>query len=211
VDPSATRRFGGTGLGLAITRHFCEAMGGDIVVESKPGVGSTFTIRLPGVVGEAKGAASAAKDEKAEPRPAPPFNRPHPRGDAILVIEDDAAARDSLRKYLMQKGFRAEAAASGEEGLRLARELHPLAITLDLVMPGMDGWAALTDLKADPELADIPVVLLTGMPDERSDALRLGAADLLTKPIEPEHLVAILKRYSGGSAGPRDSGRGGRP
>jgi PAS domain S-box-containing protein len=203
VDPSATRRFGGTGLGLAITRHFCEAMGGDIAVESKPGVGSVFTIRLPAVVGEGKGEAKEAKGEKAGPRPAPPFSRPQPRGDAVLVIEDNLTAREGLRKLLTLKGFRAEVAASGEDGLRLARELHPLAITLDLIMPGMDGWAVLTALKADPELADIPVILFTGMADDRSKAFRLGASDFMPKPIDPDRLAAILKRYSGGSAARR--------
>jgi CheY-like chemotaxis protein len=203
VDPSATRRFGGTGLRLAITRHFCEAMGGDITVESKPGVGSVFTIRLPAVVGEGKGEAKEARGEKAGPRPAPPFASPHPRGDAVLVIEDNATAREGLRKLLTLKGFRAEVAASGEEGLRLARELHPLAITLDLIMPGMDGWAVLTALKADPELADIPVILFTGMTEDRSKAFRLGASDFMPKPIDPDRLATILKRYSGGSAAQR--------
>src|SRR5262249_7572924 len=128
VDPSATRRFGGTGLGLAITHHFCEAMGGGITVESRPGVGSAFTIRLPAVVGDAK----EAKAEKAEPRPAPPCGPSRRRGDAVLVIEGNETAREALRRFLMQKGIRAEAAGSGEEGLRLARELRPLAITLGL-------------------------------------------------------------------------------
>src|SRR5262249_13639225 len=105
VDPSATRRFGGTGLGLAITRHFCEAMGGAITVESRPGVGSAFTIRLPAVVaGEAKRAAKEAKAEKADPPPAAPFDLPRPRGDAVLIIEDNAPAREALQRFLTQKG-----------------------------------------------------------------------------------------------------------
>jgi CheY-like chemotaxis protein len=197
VDPTATRRFGGTGLGLAITRHFCEAMGGDITVESKPGVGSAFTIALPAVV-ESKGEAKEARGEKAGPRPAPPPGPPRPRGDAVLVIEDNLTAREALRKFLTLKGFHAEAAAGGEEGLRLARELRPLAITLDLVMPGMDGWAVLTALKADPELADIPVVLFTGMAGEGSEAFRRGASGFMTKPIDPDRLAAVLKRYCAG-------------
>jgi PAS domain S-box-containing protein len=199
VDPSATRRFGGTGLGLAITRHFCEAMGGDISVESRPGVGSTFTIRLPAVVGE----APEARPERVESRPAASFDPRRPRGDPVLVIEDNALTRDALRKFLTQRGFRAEVAASGEEGLRLARTLRPLAITLDLVMPGMDGWAVLAALKADPELAAIPVILFTGMTDDRSEAFRRGAAEFVTKPVDPDRLAAVLNRYCGNSHGRR--------
>jgi CheY-like chemotaxis protein len=100
-------------------------------------------------------------------------------------------------------GFRAEAAAAGEEGLRLARELRPLVIMLDVVMPGMDGWSVLTALKADPELADIPVVLFTGMVDDRKEALRRGASDYVTKPVDPDRLTAILRRYCGGPAAPQ--------
>jgi PAS domain S-box-containing protein len=188
VDPSATRRFGGTGLGLAITRHFCEAMGGEITVESRPGVGSDFLIRLPAAVGDAK----------AEPRPAPPPAPPRPRGGAILVIDDNSTAREALRQFLTRKGFRAEAAATGEEGLRLARQLHPLVIMLDVVMPGMNGWAVLTALKDDPELADIPVVLFTGVVDDRTEALRRGASDFVVKPVDPDRLTAILRQYCGG-------------
>jgi PAS domain S-box-containing protein len=200
VDPTATRRFGGTGLGLAITRHFCEAMGGDITVESAPGVGSTFIIRLPAVVvGEAKGEAKEAQREKAGPRPAHPPGPPQPRGDSVLVVEDNAVAREAMRQFLTRKGFRAEAAATGEDGVRLARELHPLAILLDLVMPGMDGWSVLTALKADPGLANIPVILFTGMADDRGEALRRGAADFVTKPVDPDRLSAVLKQYCGGS------------
>jgi PAS domain S-box-containing protein len=203
ADPSATRRFGGTGLGLAITRHFCEAMGGDITVESQPGVGSAFTIRLPARVGEAKAEAPEAGGEKVEPPPAPPAGPAGPRGDAVLVIEDNATAREAFQEFLTRRGFRAASAAGGEEGLRLARELRPLAITLDAEMPGMDGWAVLAALKADPELAGIPVVLLTGMADERDKALRLGAADFVAKPVDPPHLAAVLRRHCGGPAARR--------
>jgi PAS domain S-box-containing protein len=185
IDPSATRRFGGSGLGLAITRHFCQAMGGDIGVESKPGVGSTFTIRLPAAVRDA-----APDAGPQSPAPAPT----RPRGDTVLVIDDDPATRDVLGQFLAKKGFRVETATGGEEGLALARKLRPLAITLDVVMPGMDGWAVLTALKADPDLADIPVVMLT-MVDDRNTGFRLGAADYLVKPVDPARLTAVLRRH----------------
>jgi CheY-like chemotaxis protein len=199
VDPSATRRFGGTGLGLAITRQFCEAMGGAIAVDSQPGVGSTFAIQLPAVVKEAK-AEKETEEEEPNPQPATPIGLPHPPGHTILVIEDQNDARESLRMFLELKGFRAEGANSGEEGLRRARDLHPLAVTLDLVMPGMDGWEVLSALKADSELATIPVILFTGMADERNKAFRLGAADFMTKPVDLDRLTTILNRYAGSSA-----------
>jgi PAS domain S-box-containing protein len=187
VDTSATRRFGGTGLGLAITRHFCEAMGGDITVKSKSGTGSTFAIRLPATVVEAK----------LEPQSAPCLEPSRPRGHTVLIIDDNATAREALQKLLNHKGFRAEAAATGEEGLRLAHELHPVVIMLDAVMPGMDGLAVLRTLKADPELMNIPVVLFTGMADDRREAFRLGASDYVLKPIDPDRLTSILRRYCG--------------
>src|SRR5262249_60875735 len=108
--------------------EFCEAMGGDIAVESQAGVGSTFAIQLPAVVKEAK-AEKETEGEKPKSPPAPPFGLPHPPGDTVLIIEDQKDSRESLRKFLEIKGFRAEGAASGEQGLRLARELHPLAVT----------------------------------------------------------------------------------
>jgi CheY-like chemotaxis protein len=115
----------------------------------------------------------------------------------VLVIDDDPASRGVLSQYLSRKGFGVEVAAGGQEGLALARTLRPLAITLDVVMPGMDGWSVLGALKADPELADIPVVMLT-MVDDRNKGFRLGAADYLVKPVDPDRLTAVLRRHQGG-------------
>jgi len=112
----------------------------------------------------------------------------------VLVIDDEASVRDLMQRFLAKEGFRVVLAAAGDEGLRLARELRPDAITLDVMMPGMDGWAVLTALKADPQLAEIPVVMLT-IVDDKNLGYALGAAEYLTKPIERERLVAVLNQY----------------
>jgi PAS domain S-box-containing protein len=182
---SIAREYGGTGLGLVISRHFCQMMGGDIAVQSQPGRGSTFTVILPGQVVDPRSQLASAAESKsaAVPQGAP----------TVLVIDDDPGARDLLQRFLSKEGFRVESASSGEEGLRLARMLHPDAITLDVIMPQMDGWAVLTALKAEPELADIPVIMLTII-DDKNVGFALGAVDYLTKPVDRERLTAILKR-----------------
>jgi CheY-like chemotaxis protein len=110
------------------------------------------------------------------------------------VIDDEAAVRDLMQRFLGREGFRVVTAASGEEGLRRARELKPEAITLDVMMPGMDGWAVLSALKSDPAVADIPVVMLT-IVDDKNLGYALGAADYLTKPIDRDRLTAVLGKY----------------
>ena len=112
----------------------------------------------------------------------------------MLVIDDDPTVHDLVQRFLNKEGLNMIAARSGEEGIRLAKELHPAVITLDVLMPGMDGWAVLTELKADPALSEIPVIMLTIM-DEKQMGYALGAADYLTKPIDWDRLVAILQRY----------------
>ena len=188
ADASTTRQYGGTGLGLAITKRFCQMMGGDIALESELGKGSTFCITLPALVIDPRVQSMPARDSPSEALPA--------GAGAVLVIDDDPTVRELLQRSLTKEGIRVVCAAGGEEGLRLARELHPTAITLDVMMPGMDGWAVLTALKADAELADIPVLMLT-IVDDKNLGYALGAADYLTKPVDRDRLVAILKKYRG--------------
>ena len=190
ADASMTRRFGGTGLGLVISRRFCRMMGGDITVESEIGKGSTFVVTLP--------ARWSIERRRRPPKASEPDGTlPEPPAGAsvVLVIDDDPEVHDLLRRSLSKEGFRVVSALGGEEGLRMAREMAPDAITLDVMMPGMDGWAVLAALKADATTADIPVVMLTIL-DNQSMGYSLGAAEYLTKPIDRDRLTALLKKYA---------------
>ena len=191
ADASTTRKYGGTGLGLTITRRFCQMMGGDISVRSVSGAGSTFTIRLP-----ARVAGDGAEASPHAPRAAEGADG----GPLVLVIDDDPAVRDLMGRLLSREGFRVAYAADGESGLRLARRDHPEVITLDVMMPGLDGWAVLTELKSDPAVADIPVIMVTFVGD-RNLGYALGASDYLTKPIDRSRLAGILKKYRDGLPG----------
>jgi hypothetical protein len=186
AEASTSRRYGGTGLGLAITKRFAQMMGGDVAVESEAGKGSSFTVRLPAVtpVAEAPPPAEAARAT----------GRSNGRAGMVLVIDDDAEARDLVRRLLTGEGFEVAEAAGGEAGLELARTLRPDAITLDVLMPGMDGWAVLSALKADSALADIPVIMLT-MLNDRNLGFALGASEYMTKPIDRDRLRHLLQKY----------------
>ncbi|CAN5358413.1 hypothetical protein BH11ARM2_BH11ARM2_13010 [soil metagenome] len=178
ADASTTRKYGGTGLGLAITKRFIEMMGGSITVQSESGTGTTFTFELP-----RHPAHTIEEDERLVDGSA-----------TVLVIDDDPAARDMMGRILAKEGYRAEFAPNGEEGLRLARELRPSVITLDVFMPGMDGWAVLQALKADPDTADIPVIIAS-MGGDRNVGFALGASDYLSKPVDRNRLIEVLARY----------------
>lgn len=191
-DSSTTRKFGGTGLGLAISRRFCRLMGGEISVTSQLGQGARFLVDLPAehsATPVPTSHISPATDDDGIPR------------DTVLVIDDDPQVLDMVERRLVKEGFRVVTAPSGVEGLRLARELRPKAITLDVMMPGMDGWAVMAALKANPDLADIPVVLLTIVSDQNL-GYTLGASDYLVKPIDRDRLVAVLQKYRAAGAPP---------
>ncbi|MBL8191933.1 MAG: response regulator [Acidobacteria bacterium] len=185
ADVSTTRQYGGTGLGLTITKKFCEMMGGEIRVESQPGRGSVFTIELPAQMGDAKSSTERGTTAQLGVAPNAPL---------ILVIDDDPAVQELMQRFLNREGFRAASALNGQEGLRLAQELQPAAITLDVMMPGLDGWAVLSALKANPATHDLPVIMLT-IVDDRNLGYALGAAEYLNKPIDRERLLTLLKKY----------------
>ncbi|HUG27439.1 MAG TPA: response regulator, partial [Gemmatimonadales bacterium] len=183
ADATTAAKYGGTGLGLAISRMFCEMMGGQISVDSTPGEGTTFTVVIPATVRE------AIEDPVQRP-----LSADEGHAGTVLVIDDDPAARAITRRVLVREGYRVAEAADGEAGLLLVRELHPDLITLDVLMPGMDGWAVLSALKADPALASIPVILQT-ITEDRNMGFALGASEYLIKPIERKRLAALVKRY----------------
>ena len=196
ADASTTRKFGGTGLGLALTRRFCQMMGGDVTVHSVPGEGSVFTIKLPAVVSVAKPEAAAETAEAVIVSPDEGSGTESlPPASCVLVIDDDAVQRDLIERFLSKEGFCVRTAAGGEAGLRLARQLRPAAITLDVMMPDMDGWSVLTALKADGDLRGIPVVMLT-MVDDPERGFTLGAADYATKPVDRSRLAQLLKKHT---------------
>ena len=189
ADASTTRKYGGTGLGLVISRRLCQMMGGDISVASTLGEGTTFTAHMPAEVVDKRTVSGVTTVEPAVADDA------DVAGPGIVVIDDDPAARELLVRTLTKEGFQVRAAAGGEEGLALVRARAPEAITLDLMMPGMDGWAVLQELKADPATADIPVIMLT-MTDQQQMGFALGASDFLAKPIDPDRLVSSIARFA---------------
>ncbi len=181
ADSAVTARYGGTGLGLALSRRLIRMMHGDITMYSEPGIGSTFTIRMP-------------RDVEQAPATHPPMTQEAaPGARTVLVVDDEPDTRDLLQRYLVKQGFHVVTASSGEEALDLAGRIHPDAITLDVMMPGMDGWAVLTALKANPDLAEIPVIVLSIL-DDQNLGYTLGASDYLTKPIDRDRLIAVLEK-----------------
>jgi DNA-binding response OmpR family regulator len=168
-------------------------MKGEITVESVLGQGSTFKITLPAQVEKS---ASQVKSPVAHHNANVVDSPVAVNGsiNTILVIDDDPTIQDILERHLTKEGYAVQIASDGETGLRLAKQLKPAVITLDVMMPGLDGWAVLTQLKADPELVDIPIIMLT-MVRDKSIGYTLGAADYLTKPIDRNRLLHVISKY----------------
>ncbi|HEV7500193.1 MAG TPA: ATP-binding protein, partial [Vicinamibacteria bacterium] len=196
ADASTTRKYGGTGLGLAISRQLCQMMGGEITVDSALGQGSVFTVLLPCNLQEDEELAAEADSQAALFETAPVTGE----APTVLVIDDDRIFRELLLRFLEKDGFRVITASDGTEGLRLAREHRPALVTLDIVIPGLDGWGVLKGLKADRDLASIPVMMIT-IVDNPGLGHSLGAVEYFTKPIDWRRLATAMAKYR--SAGSR--------
>jgi signal transduction histidine kinase/DNA-binding response OmpR family regulator len=188
ADASTTRNYGGTGLGLTISKHFCTMLGGSIDVQSEPGKGSEFTITLPDAQADA---VQAPPVPKLVPQAFPP-------GDEIklLVVDDDESVHHLLSATLEKEGYRLLHAYDGQQAIEIARSAAPDVITLDVMMPRVDGWSVLGQLKSAPETARIPVIMISIL-DERTLGYSMGASEFMTKPIDRARLVALVKQFAG--------------
>lgn len=183
ADSSTSKNYGGTGLGLAICQRFARLMGGDILIESAPGSGSTFTFFTPAI-----GDAAAVAEEVATVA----VEQAMPAASSVLVIDDDPSARELSARVLRKQGYAVYLAANGSIGIELAQQHQPDVIVLDVIMPGMDGWQVLKALRDDPSTAAIPVVMQS-MLSERELGLSLGAGDFLTKPVDRDKLTHAIR------------------
>ncbi|MBN2379449.1 response regulator [candidate division WOR-3 bacterium] len=189
VDSSSTRRYEGTGLGLALVKKLLEIQNGSITVESIPGEGSTFVLRLPFVEYHPPKTAEATTKEELKSELPEPGDRP------ILVVEDNPLAANLMSTWLSDAGYQVEVATTGEEALTKSMAIKPAAITLDILLPQMDGWRVLHRLKEMQETKDIPIIVVS-IVEDKSFGLSLGAVDYMVKPVSRLELLKKIENLT---------------
>jgi len=188
IDSGANRKQQGTGLGLVLTRRLAVLHGGNVRAESELGTGSRFTIDLPV---ESRSPDRAPRASSGIPKAAVvDLSRP-----LVLVVEDDPASAELLSRQIEGAGFRTENARNGIEAMAMAKERKPVAITLDILLPEVDGWEVMTLLKRDEATSDIPVIIVSVV-DDPELGKALGALDYFVKPVNAKELVQRLSNYN---------------
>lgn len=192
AEGNTTAKFGGTGLGLSITKQLVEMMGGSVSVESTVGKGSTFQLRVPKHVKEI---ADAIKEDVHDSEPPQNWDATKPGSKKVLVIDDDKNVHELVKRNFGDE-FSMMFAESGDQGIKLLRQHRPDAILLDIQMPGRDGWSVLSEIKNDPTLKDLPVIIISMLEDDKQ-AEALGAAAHMTKPIDRQQLLDQIHNLYG--------------
>jgi CheY-like chemotaxis protein/HAMP domain-containing protein len=186
VDGSSSRQYEGTGLGLAIASKLIKVLGGELSVKSKIGEGSIFTIKVP-----VKWNQNIPQTELFIPE----IKSSQLSEKTILVVDDDPKIVNNISEYLSQNGYKTITATSGKEALELAEKHQPLAITLDIIMPEMDGWEVLQKLKLNTKTKDIPVIIIS-VSDDKNTGYALGAMGYINKPVNKNMLLSEIRKLS---------------
>jgi CheY-like chemotaxis protein len=195
ADSSTTRKYGGTGLGLTISKQLAILMGGDITIRSEMNKGTTFTATF---LADYLNATDNVKNQNIKEGPLIEnvVSIENVNGKTVLIIDDDPTVGELMKRQLLKENYKVVIAPNGKEGVRLARDLQPDVIILDILMPEMDGWSVLRTLKADPKVSDIPVIMASIL-DEKNKGFSLGAADFLSKPVQKEYLMKSIRNLIG--------------